>query len=307
MQKIIFPDYMDGSAVPNNLGIEAFRQLTNICKYVTDIPPGDDNAKPGMFALTRDAWKVYENKFLQDLSEDDAMITFLRTYKDYIANKKNYIVSKNLCKALKATSSVVKTSYFPDNFQAYIEIPNLLDKVGDQIIGFFVSIVNKYGERRMYTSYITYNSDTKEYAPGYLNFELDLYENMKDLVESYSYIERHVNKTDMSSAKEIVMKSEYSEYIHVLMNAILYINNSKDLSLNVNQFAKKRSKFETQKKIYTSKPFCVVGSNIFLPRVYQVDSTMVSGHFRWQPHGPGRSLLKHIYIDPHPRHYNKET
>jgi len=42
------------------------------------------------------------------------------------------------------------------------------------------------------------------------------------------------------------------------------------------------------------------------PKVYNVDSTVVSGHYRWQPCGPGLSRVKRIWIDSHVRSYGSK-
>ncbi len=45
----------------------------------------------------------------------------------------------------------------------------------------------------------------------------------------------------------------------------------------------------------------------FHRRVYSVDSTMVSGHFRRQPCGVGRTGIKLVWIDEHVRTYEQEV
>lgn len=50
-----------------------------------------------------------------------------------------------------------------------------------------------------------------------------------------------------------------------------------------------------------------VGFNFKKPKQYRADGCKVSGHFRWQPHGPGFSLLKLIWIDSYSKTFNKDT
>jgi len=50
-------------------------------------------------------------------------------------------------------------------------------------------------------------------------------------------------------------------------------------------------------------PTVLVGYNYKKPVVYDVDQTIVTGHWRWQPCGQGRSNVKLIWIDEHMRHY----
>ena len=42
----------------------------------------------------------------------------------------------------------------------------------------------------------------------------------------------------------------------------------------------------------------------FHGKTFNVDETMVSGHFRWQPYGPDRGLIKLIWIDEHVRTFD---
>mgnify|MGYP000533243118 CR=1 FL=1 len=46
-----------------------------------------------------------------------------------------------------------------------------------------------------------------------------------------------------------------------------------------------------------------VGYDWKKPRVFGVESTTVTGHFRWQPYGPGRTQVKLIWISQHERHF----
>lgn len=51
----------------------------------------------------------------------------------------------------------------------------------------------------------------------------------------------------------------------------------------------------------------LVGFGWKKPRVYQVGETTVTGHPRWQPYGPRKEKVKLIWIEPHIRHYKKES
>jgi hypothetical protein len=83
---------------------------------------------------------------------------------------------------------------------------------------------------------------------------------------------------------------------------IIYITHSNnDLTEEINDFAKKKSKRVAQEKIYTQKPYIFVGRNFEVPRSVITGEVSVKGHWRWQPHGPQRAFIKHIYIEPHVR------
>jgi hypothetical protein len=57
----------------------------------------------------------------------------------------------------------------------------------------------------------------------------------------------------------------------------------------------------------SSVPITLVGYNWKKATIYSVDSTTVSGHFRWQPYGKELSMVKLIWIDAHTRTYNNEN
>lgn len=52
-------------------------------------------------------------------------------------------------------------------------------------------------------------------------------------------------------------------------------------------------------------PMTLVGYDFKKPAEYRVGETSVTGHFRWQPYGEGRTKVKLIWIDEHLRHYKK--
>jgi len=64
-----------------------------------------------------------------------------------------------------------------------------------------------------------------------------------------------------------------------------------------------RQKHEDEPQV----PVTLVGFDWRKPRVFGVDSTHVSGHFRWQPHGTKRGQVKLIWINEHLRTYNKHA
>lgn len=50
----------------------------------------------------------------------------------------------------------------------------------------------------------------------------------------------------------------------------------------------------------------LVGYGWMKMRRQLINETSVSGHFRWQPHGPNLSKVKLIWINEHLRKYNTE-
>lgn len=63
--------------------------------------------------------------------------------------------------------------------------------------------------------------------------------------------------------------------------------------------------FRNRDLLGASRPYTLVGFNFKKPTIYSIDSTQVSGHFRWQPKGPGRSRTELVWVESHERVYNK--
>lgn len=104
-------------------------------------------------------------------------------------------------------------------------------------------------------------------------------------------------------------KKEVLSTLNLMLNLLLYIQYTDDKYLDLNKFHGSKNAIETKKKIYSSLKHYICGESFVLPNEYNgtyVDATVVKGHFRWQPFGLKRSKLKHIYIAPHTRVYDKD-
>jgi hypothetical protein len=305
MQRMILPDYLDGTRVPKNKKLDTLISLAGMWKYIE--PIDHKGWKLDFQRMDDDNFSIFNgipNEETFDLlKHDQSLNNLLRAYSDYMkSDKRNYLISKNLTEAFKNTSSKISTKYLPKNFQAYIEIPGLLDQDGWRIEGFFVSICEYKDCWKFYAGYLSENPEEKNLDASFINIELSDSDTVEECVKKMPYVRQWIDK-ETRQYKTETSPSQYNPYLHALFNSIIYICHAEDIKENKNTFATKRSKRVAQQKIYTPKTFELVGYNMKLPRTYTVDSTIVSGHFRWQPHGPGRSLLKHIYIEPHPRNY----
>ena len=96
------------------------------------------------------------------------------------------------------------------------------------------------------------------------------------------------------------------KFIQLLTKTLLYINSGEpdlqDLK-SVPCLTKKEKKIRQHWRDHC--PFDIVDVGYgYHGKLFRVDETSVSGHFRWQPHGPDRSKVKLIWIDEHMRHYS---
>ena len=95
--------------------------------------------------------------------------------------------------------------------------------------------------------------------------------------------------------------------ISFVAKCMLYIN-SGEPDLVKEAVTKPNSKNEKKIRNHWKKnyPFELIRVGYgFHGKTYSVDSTEVSGHFRWQPCGVGRQQLKLIWIDEHIRNYKR--
>lgn len=101
-------------------------------------------------------------------------------------------------------------------------------------------------------------------------------------------------------------KPENREFCEFIVKSILYIE-SGEPDLQREEAKKHFRKFQKTKRLNKLCPFDVVNVGYsFHNRVYSVDQGPRRGHFRWQPYGPKKSMLKLIWIDETTVHYNKK-
>jgi len=239
------------------------------------------------------------DKLAHVLQQDPALATLMRGYEQCKRNEgKNYIFSKNLVKALAATSTDIYARHLPDKFHAYLEMPGVKDEEGDDLIGIFVEIdVDPHYGKYIHLAWVCNPSMI------FLGYTSQMLRNDKSLSETYQV---SFTMTDLSSGSPEQFHSYAMDgYAKTIINGIMYIaSKDADLIEKVNNFDLKASKRKAQEKIYTRLPYVSVGEN-FDPNIYVrkglPNDIGVSAHWRWQPCGPQRSQHKWTYIREHVR------
>jgi hypothetical protein len=288
LQHILVPDYLKGIHLPN----EQWEVLNYTLSWWKE-----NCSFSGNDVFIRNT----SHPFYALLKQDVSIRSFFIAYTLYEENKgKNYVIGKNLSKALFNTKTNVSCSRLPKTFHGFIYLPNLKDNDGEDLLGVFCNI--NQGELRL--GFIS-----KNVTIGFLSLELENDATVESIQIKNAY---HQAIFDYDTKESLYTKTDISpkwEHLGILLNSIIYITNSdENLVEEVNQFSQKKNKVATEKKIYTSLPFVRVGFNFHLPKtfVYSVDSTLVRGHWRFQPCGPERAFIKHIYIEPHTRNFNEK-
>ena len=311
MQEILLPDYLDGSVIPKHETLKMFKLVCAYAKYMQ--PTSATEMAIDLNSATRE--EIPPDVFLEIIKKDESMKVFLRSYHGYISHPhKNYVVARTLTEAFAETKLDIKGKYLPKDFTGYFEIRGLKDNDGDEIKGVFVRI----DHRALTLGFIMYNSN-KNYTVGHFNSEMpEDEESIADKIRSLPYTITGYNFKNKRSDEikailqgggnpDIVLKeSEYYKHLHIILNAVLYVTHNENLKEEINNFSHKKSKREGEMRVYTQRPYIFVGRNFQVPRKYMSGDFEVRGHWRWQPYGLGRSLIKHIFIDPYVKSYDKE-
>jgi hypothetical protein len=112
----------------------------------------------------------------------------------------------------------------------------------------------------------------------------------------------------MALIKKFPAKSIPTEIVEFCLKVLLYIHTGDpDLQPEAKRYPCATNKEKYLRHIENHCPFTVhtIGYS-FHERHRHIDSTVVTGHFRWQPYGPKLSKVKLIWIDEHSRNYKKE-
>jgi len=99
-----------------------------------------------------------------------------------------------------------------------------------------------------------------------------------------------------------------TEVFNYVVKCLLYIKSGEpDLKQENGYYTptKKHKKIRRQNENFCRFDVTNVGYG-FHGRVWHVDSTQVTGHFRWQPYGPERQQIKLIWIEEHVRNFKDE-
>jgi hypothetical protein len=313
MQNFILPDFLDGTKIPKNQNLEAISKICSITSYMKIINDTLIKIDFGDHIPFIDG--IPASDFVEIINKDESLLVFLRAYKEYLEkDSKNFIFEKNLVKALVGTNLDVKVKYLPKNFTAFIDLKNLRDQDGDIIQGVFVDIRNK-PTSYLCLGFLALKEELKAYTISHLNIPLGddedsiekIIKNHKEIIHSFSEEDFEKLKSgekvsNLNSIKKVLDEATYHDHIKAIFNALIYVNNT-EFKIERNNFSSKKSKKEAQEKIYTKKDFIIFGRDYSLPKEFTCGVVGVSGHFRWQPYGPNRSLLKHIFIKPHTRNY----
>jgi len=139
---------------------------------------------------------------------------------------------------------------------------------------------------------------------GMSSLKSDSLELSKILDNSICDVSKHNPNIDSLSL------SKYKDIFSYAINCILYVQSGQP-DLRLIRPPKNKCKSTKGIKKYKRKypldiPIVYVGYNYKKHNFYSLDGTTVRGHFRWQPYGKKRSLIKLIWIDTYEKVFNKD-
>lgn len=144
-----------------------------------------------------------------------------------------------------------------------------------------------------------------------LTFYIDVINLPIHTIEEYIDSISEISKSKYESAFNDVSKEDWSNIFRISINSILYVmSGNPDLRMIRPPLKSKYKTTKGMKKFIKEYPLDIpmvyVGYNYKKHNFYSVDGTTVKGHFRWQPYGNKRSLIKLIWIDTYEKIFNKE-
>ena len=313
MQRLLLVDYFTGVKKLPKSELSVFTSFFLSNQTILDIvcqtaPYVEFKSGKALIGLPPDEVIQKQENFKEILSyllKDKAIVELMCLYSSYIKSPKRYVVSKPLVQALKQTKLSVSSRHLPDEFTGFIDIPNIKDEEGETLLGIFAKISKKSGEHEIRLAWIT---DLKKLNIGFLHSKLEEDKTLEEVCRDYKYKLKFFDP-DKGEIEEKITDTKLDLYHNVIVNVIMYITSSNaDIVEQMNAFSNKKSKLETQKKIFTPDPYCMVGGNFIMPNVKlpMPSNIHVRAHWRWQPHGPGMSLHKWIMIKEHLRNKRNE-
>lgn len=299
MQKLLAADYLLGRE-PNNEN-EFNYVLAALTKaapsYLQTYEKGTNRSQDELsWACELIDDSIYNTEFHDMVMQDETLrcaVCQVSNFQKRSNERRNYIVSKNLSEILQKVPPNVKVSFLPNKFIGYFEIPNLLEVEGERIAYIICTIDTVENEKILHAYYQIENSGMM----GHVSY---LFSNQNiRVVDALSHdpVNSKVFNTTFEGRFE-TSTDKVPVWVTTLCNAIVYATSSdREFKEEINQFATKKKKLETQQKIYTQLPFINLDSDTIKVNLTQTGEFQVRGHFRWQPCGPNKEQHKLIFID----------
>jgi hypothetical protein len=241
-------------------------------------------------------------------------------FKKFVENRgKTYYIPRDFLTALSKIDREIRVDYYPENFSGYFAFPKNFVKSpdGEFFNGAYVfSRSTQIDSNKMKSNYLNFMFVTLREGgipPKFLNIGLELSD--KASFSSYLATEQSagMRRTIGTTVETFAVENSSVSLCSTIANALLYVHNESEelvfLRAASNPDRRNGKSIETAmgKAVNNcSIPVNLLSFNFHKRYHFDVASTEVRGHFRWQPYGPGLSKVKLIWIDAHVRHFNVE-
>lgn len=245
---------------------------------------------------------------------------FLREYPGF----RTYHFNKSFTEALSCIEREIPVERLPDTFAGYISFPSGALKDESEFVQGAYVFIGKAKETTM-SGYI--NPESKVFWCGYCAEGVDGTQTLLRAElenKTMDQIMKSVTSIDTKGGSPFEGRSVYAvatgssaiearaRIFNTIINCILYITSSDAVvlkvpsSLGMSNAKAKEVAAQTQIINETAIPVYFANPQYRRAITYSVDETTVRGHFRWQIHGPQRSMHKLIWISEHIRQYKAE-
>jgi hypothetical protein len=297
----LLTDYIFKKAFPKNQAMQIFCYVADLHHYlkITDSGVATIEYKPGGPFNPQSFAEV-----APVVNRDMGVVSLLFALRELKENE-NHVFSKSLTKALIDTDMEIGRKYLPDNYCGFFKMEGLVGYHNAPSVGVFVQIGDHENGKKFLAVVSIDKEQNGHYSTSYCKINLDK-ETLKECVFSVGKLKHDVlDEESLVIGKRIEEIKEVPDFFKAAINGLLFATYT-ETELELSKFEGNKNAQETQRKIYTNLPYKYHGRDFKLPgRETYVDATIVSGHFRWQPCGPERKSVKHIYIEPHVRRYEK--
>lgn len=306
MQPMMLVDFLDGSRVNQKfLFMYGFAQVSRACKikivdydkeldcfaYDVEWDNEDLNHRAEEMQLSLDVVNIepihaiFEHS-IHLMKEDTSARAFCISYTHYLENGcKNYLVTKDLTETFKNSRFSLKGKHLKEGESGFIEFRDKKVKYYDESpSGVFYSIQFYAGIKILNVSTIMNDGAFCYFNIGVKDdesIEQAFRERIKPDTEKDGKIEQREGfKTLYMSSKD--SKCDY-DFMRIVVATIIYIGGkNSDLVFESNTFSSKKSKLETEKKMFTSKNWCLVGKGFRKIEANYVQGLVpVVGHFKF--------------------------
>jgi hypothetical protein len=200
---------------------------------------------------------------------------------------KNFVVSKNLSKALSEVGTRVKIGSFLEMSSPYYIEMDGLEVNGSSLRFAYIDTPYLCDDKVMIRFFIYYIDENKETSTIMKQFEASEDVSIEEIVKVEYY-----NEVD-----KFLIQSIFASCIYIL-------GNNEELKEKVNTFAGSKKAIETQKNSFSTEAFHLMGEDFKYLRLLKGDKFSVKGHFRWQRCGKDLKDIKLTFVTPHERALN---